>query len=76
MDLQTDAAGNFYYMKSARHALPAQHPHHGTLVRVSPDGEQSTVIAYGFRASNGLGLVRGLHSTAQIRKVTGCLPTA
>ena len=22
MDLQTDAAGNFYYMKSARHALP------------------------------------------------------
>ena len=59
MDLQTDAAGNFYYMKSARHALPAQHPHHGTLVRVSPDGEQSTVIAYGFRASNGLGIGPG-----------------
>ncbi len=59
MDLQTDAAGNFYYMKSARHALRAQHPHHGTLVRVSPDGEQSTVIAYGFRASNGLGVGPG-----------------
>ena len=59
MDLQTDAAGNFYYMKAARHALPAQHPHHGTLIRVSPDGEQSTVIAYGFRASNGLGIGPG-----------------
>ena len=59
MDLQTDAAGNFYYMKAARHALRAQHPHHGTLIRVSPDGEQSTVIAYGFRASNGLGISPG-----------------
>ncbi len=59
MDLQTDASGNFYYMKAARHALPAQHPHHGTLIRVSPDGEQSTVIAYGFRASNGLGIGPG-----------------
>lgn len=59
MDLQTDAAGNFYYMKSARHALRAQHPHHGTLIKVSPDGKQSTVIAYGFRASNGLGISPG-----------------
>ena len=59
MDLQTDTAGNFYYMKSARHALRAQHPHHGTLIRVSPDGEQSDVIAYGFRASNGLGIGPG-----------------
>lgn len=59
MDLQTDAAGNFYYMKSGRHALPAQHPHHGTLIKVSPDGKQSTVIAYGFRASNGLGISPG-----------------
>ena len=32
--MQTDAAGNFYYMKSARHALQAQHPHHGTLIKV------------------------------------------
>ncbi len=59
MDLQTDATGNFYYMKSARHALRAQHPHHGTLIRVSPDGEETTVIAYGFRASNGLGISPG-----------------
>ena len=59
MDLQTDASGNFYFMKSARHGLPAQHPHHGTLVRVSSDGEESDVIAYGFRASNGLGISPG-----------------
>ena len=59
MDLQTDEAGNFYFMKSARHGLPAQHPHHGTLVRVSSDGEKSDVIAYGFRASNGLGISPG-----------------
>lgn len=59
MDLQTDAAGNFYYMKSGRHALRASHPHHGTLMKVTPDGEESTVIAYGFRASNGLGISPG-----------------
>lgn len=67
MDLQTDAAGNFYFMKSARHGLPAQHPHHGTLIRVSSDGEQSDVLAYGFRASNGLGISPGpiLYGTDQ-----------
>ena len=59
MDLQTDAEGNFYYMKAARHALKAQHPHHGTLIKVTPDGEKSTVVAYGFRASNGLGISPG-----------------
>ncbi len=59
MDLQTDAAGNFYFMKSARHALRASHPHHGTLMKVTPDGKKSSVIAYGFRASNGLGISPG-----------------
>ena len=36
MDLQTDAEGNFYYAKAARHGLPAVVPHHGTLL----EGEQ------------------------------------
>ncbi|GAB5405889.1 MAG: hypothetical protein Aurels2KO_41200 [Aureliella sp.] len=54
MGLQTDAAGNFYYAKSARHALPAIVPHHGTLLRVSPDGETTEIIANGFRAANGV----------------------
>ena len=34
MDLQTDADGNFYYAKAARHGLPALVPHHGTLLKV------------------------------------------
>jgi len=54
MGLQTDAAGNFYYAKSARHALPALVPHHGTLLRVSADGARTDILAGGFRAANGV----------------------
>ena len=54
MGLQTDAEGNFYYAKSARHALPALVPHHGTLLKVSADGQRTEIIANGFRAANGV----------------------
>lgn len=54
MGLQTDAEGNFYYAKSARHALPAIVPHHGTLLKVSKDGSKTEIIANGFRAANGV----------------------
>lgn len=54
MGLQTDAEGNFYYAKSARHALPAIVPHHGTLLRVSGDGRRTDILATGFRAANGV----------------------
>ncbi|MCA9145240.1 MAG: c-type cytochrome [Planctomycetales bacterium] len=54
MGLQTDAAGNFYYAKSARHALTALVPHHGTLLRVTPDGSRTDIVANGFRAANGV----------------------
>ena len=54
MGLQVDEAGSFYYAKSARHALPAVVPHHGTLLRVTPDGRQTEIIANGFRAANGV----------------------
>jgi putative heme-binding domain-containing protein len=54
MGLQRDAEGHFYYAKSARHALPAIVPHHGTLLRVSPDGEKTDIVATGFRAANGV----------------------
>ncbi len=54
MGLQTDAQGNFYYAKSARHALPALVPHHGTLLRVSKDGSRTDILAKGFRAANGV----------------------
>ncbi|MBV8880522.1 MAG: hypothetical protein JO332_11190 [Planctomycetaceae bacterium] len=56
MGLQTDAAGNFYYAKAARHALPAVVPQHGTLIRVSPDGSRSDIVCNGFRAPNGVGV--------------------
>ena len=54
MGLQTDKEGNFYYAKSARHALPAVVPHHGTLLRVSKDGSRTDILATGFRAANGV----------------------
>jgi hypothetical protein len=52
--MQVDADGNLYYMKGARHAKVASHPHHGTTIRMSADGSRSEVIASGFRAPNGL----------------------
>ena len=54
MGLQRDDDGNFYYAKSARHAKTALVPHHGTLLKVSPDGESTTILANGFRAANGV----------------------
>ena len=54
MGLQTDEEGNFYYAKSARHAKTAIVPHHGTLLKVSPDGRRTEILATGFRAANGV----------------------
>jgi putative heme-binding domain-containing protein len=54
MGLQTDAEGNFYYAKAARHGLPAVVRHHGTLLRVSRDGSRTDILATGFRAPNGV----------------------
>ncbi len=54
MGLQTDAAGNFYYAKSGRHALDSVVPHHGMLLRVSADGTRTDILATGFRAANGV----------------------
>jgi len=54
MGLQTDAQGNFYYAKSGRHAREALVPQHGTLIKVSKGGSESTILARGFRAANGV----------------------
>jgi len=54
MGLEADGAGNIYYAKSARHALPAVVPHHGTLLRVKHDGSETEILATGFRAANGV----------------------
>jgi hypothetical protein len=54
MGLQTDAVGNFYYAKAARHAREALFPQHGTVLKVSADGARTDIIATGFRAPNGM----------------------
>lgn len=54
MGLQADREGNLYYAKSGRHAREALIPQHGTLIKVSPDGKRSEIIASGFRAANGV----------------------
>jgi hypothetical protein len=54
MDLQTDAEGNFYYAKAARHGKVAVVPQHGTLLKVSRDGLRTEILATGFRAPNGV----------------------
>ena len=56
LDLKTGPDGSFYYIKCACHGVPAKHPHHGTLMRVSRDGSKLEVVARGFRAANGLGV--------------------
>jgi hypothetical protein len=54
MGLQTGADGSFYYAKSGRHALDSVVEQHGTLLRVSPDGGATSIVATGFRAANGV----------------------
>jgi putative heme-binding domain-containing protein len=54
MGLQRDEIGNFYYAKSARHALKAIVPHHGTLLRIPSNGSRTDILATGFRAANGV----------------------
>lgn len=55
-DLKTDAEGNFWYLKCACHAIKAKHPHHGTVLKLPPDGSRLEVVARGLRAVNGLGV--------------------
>lgn len=51
--LETDRAGNFYYVKGN---CDSAIPHDGSLLRVTPDGSQLEVYATGFRNSNGIGI--------------------
>lgn len=58
-DLQTDAAGNFYFakggpVKPGGRGFDEIVPHHGCVLRVSPDGEHLDVFATGLRAPNGI----------------------
>jgi hypothetical protein len=60
-DLQTDPQGNFYFakagpVKNGGRGFDEIAAHHGTLMRVSPDGKKLDVVATGFRAPNGIGV--------------------
>ena len=52
--LLVEPDGSYLYHKAARHAKLALHTHHGTVIRVSPDGRSQQVVAHGFRAPIGL----------------------
>lgn len=60
-DLQTDPQGNFVFaFGSPVHAggggFQKITNHHGTILRVSPDGQKMEVVAAGLRAPNGIGM--------------------
>ena len=54
--LQVGPDGALYYIKAARHAKLPLHPRHGTLVRIEADGSDSSIVAGGFRAPNGVAI--------------------
>ncbi len=60
-DLQTDQEGNFYFSKggpvnSGGRGFQKIVPHHGTILKLSPDGKNLSVYATGLRAPNGIGV--------------------
>lgn len=60
-DLQTDKAGNFYFDKAAPvrgggRGFDKIFSHHGTVMKISPDGKTMEVIATGLRAPGGLAI--------------------
>jgi hypothetical protein len=60
-ELQTDKAGNFYTAKASPvraggRGFDTIYPHHGTVLKISPDGTKYSVIATGLRAPGGLGV--------------------
>jgi hypothetical protein len=55
LNLETDATGNFYFIK-AGNLHPAAVPHDGCLLKVSANGNNLEVIATGHHSRNGLGI--------------------
>jgi hypothetical protein len=51
MSLETDSEGNFYFIKSGGSA-----PHGGTMVQITPEGNNIEVFSTGYRHANGMGI--------------------
>lgn len=58
-DLQTDAAGNFYYVVCGAWATNDLFDSHGRVCKVSADGSKLEYVGHGFRATNGLAVGPG-----------------
>ena len=61
LDLQTDAAGNFYFAKGCTPGRGGPNfdlwsIHNGCFFRLSPDGKDLHVVARGLRGPNGIGI--------------------
>jgi hypothetical protein len=61
LDLQTDAAGNFYFAKGCTPGRGGPNfdlwsIHNGCFFRLSPDGRDLHVVARGLRGPNGIGV--------------------
>jgi len=54
-ELQTDSAGNFYYIRCGQR-VESDLPLSGGMVRVSKDGSSGELIAHGLRAANGMSI--------------------
>src|SRR6185503_2009608 len=55
MDLQTDSAGDFYYVRCGQR-VDTTFPLNGGMVKVSADGRRAELIAHGLRAANGMSI--------------------
>jgi hypothetical protein len=55
-DLDRDREGNFYFAKGARHGLPANTKHHGTILRLDKNGKNLHIVCTGVRVPNGVAL--------------------
>jgi hypothetical protein len=60
-DLHTDPQGNFYFafgspVRGGGRSFERMGRHHGSIIRVSPDGKKMERYATGLRAPNGMGV--------------------
>lgn len=60
-DLHTDKAGDFYFsigcpVRPGGRGFERMGNHHGSIIKVSRDGQKLSIYASGFRAPNGIGM--------------------